>query len=86
MYANVRRITFTFVIQQLIPILVFLFVTQTAPKTLGVGHTEALHKAAVEKVIVIHVFIFFSFFNPYICIKHASVGNDLCFDSRVLTT
>ena len=77
MYANVRRITFIFVIQQLIPILVFLFVTQTAPKTLGDGGTETLHKEIVEKVLLIHVFLFFSFFNP-LYIMHVLIFVCMC--------
>ena len=87
MYANVHRITFIFVIQQLIPILVFLFVTQTAPKTLGDGRTEALHKAAVEKVIATHVFLSSHFFHSIV--QHASVNffcTCVCSDSSVSTT
>ena len=36
---------------------IFLFSTQIATQTLGDGRTEAMHKATVEKVIAIHVFL-----------------------------
>ena len=65
-------ITFFAANQQLVLIRFFSSFTQIATQTLGDGRMEAMHKAAVEKIIATHVFLSSHFFHSIV--QHASVN------------